>query len=80
MSDSIFTKVDKCNAVKIWSKSEMTDEKMLFGWAAFNRYQKDLASGEVSESGCVYSNKFYMAHAKKTKSGMCSVCVGTVNV
>lgn len=79
MSESIFPKFDKCNSVKVWSRYEITDEMMQFGWSAFNQYQRGLTSGEVSESGCIYSNKFYMASAKKTKSGMCSVCVVSIN-
>ena len=79
MDESIFPKAKKCNAVKIWSKSEMTDEKMLYGWSVFNQYQRDLVNGNVSESGCIYTNKFYMALARKTKTGICSVQVGDIN-
>ena len=72
---SYFPKVKKCKSVKIWSKVEMTNEMMLFGWTAFNSYQKALEVGNVSESGCMYSNRFHSAFAKKTKGGLCSVCV-----
>lgn len=75
MSDSIFPKVDKCNAVKIWSKQEMTDDMMLFGWSAFNQYQRDITNGKASGSGCIYSNKWFAAWVRKTASGTCSVKV-----
>lgn len=78
MSKSVFPKVEKCNAVKIWSREEMTDEMMLFGWSVFNQYQRDLVNGEVSEQGCAYSNNYYVSCARKRKSGMCSVIVRTV--
>lgn len=77
MSNSVFPKVDKCTSVKIWSRETMTDEMMQFGWSAFNQYQRSLVNGEVSESGCVYSNNFYMALTRKTKMGLCSVQVGS---
>lgn len=72
---SFYEKEKKCQSVKIWSKVEMTDEMMLFGWTVFNQYNKSLTNGDVSVGGCMYSNKFYSAFAKKTKGGMCSVCV-----
>lgn len=72
---SYFDKEKKCQSVKIWSRVEMTDEMMLFGWTVFNSYNLDLEQGNVSKDGCAYANKFYSAYAKKTKGGLCSVCV-----
>jgi hypothetical protein len=72
---SFFPKVKRCQSVKIWSKVEMTNEMMLFGWTVFNQYNRSLERGDVSEGGCMYSNRFYSAFAKKTKGGLCSVCV-----
>jgi len=73
--ESIFKKAEKCNSVKIWSKMEMGDDMLLYGWGCFNRYQLEISTGKASESGCVYSNDFFGAYAKKTGSGMCSVLV-----
>ncbi len=73
---SIFKKEKKCQSVKIWSRTDMDDLMMLFGWTVFNEYNCSLTKGEVSaKDGCVYSNDFYVAYAKKTTGGMCSVCV-----
>lgn len=73
--ESIFKKASKCNSVKIWSREEIDDDMLLFGWSCFNRYQRDISSGEACESGCIYSNSFFSALARKTKAGMCSVLV-----
>lgn len=71
-----FKKDKKCKSVKIWSRTDMDDHMMLFGWTAFNEFQRGLVAGEVcGKTGCVYSNDYYVAYAKKTKGGMCSVCV-----
>mgnify|MGYP000613290824 CR=1 FL=1 len=73
---SIFKKEKKCQSVKIWSRTDMDDTMMLFGWTVFNEYNESLVKGEVSaKDGCVYSNDYYAAYAKKTKGGLCSVCV-----
>lgn len=72
----MFEKQSKCQSVKIWSRHNMNENMMLFGWTVFNEYNRGLESGEVSgKDGCVYSNDYYVAYAKKTKGGMCSVCV-----
>ena len=71
-----FEKQKKCQSVKIWLRTDMDDNMMLFGWTVFNEYNKSLVTGDVSgKDGCVYTNDYYMAYAKKTKGGMCSVCV-----
>lgn len=71
-----FEKQEPCDSVKIWSRQIMTDDMMLFGWTMFNRFNRELKTGDVcGDTGCLYSNKFYAAYAKKTKSGLASVCV-----
>lgn len=72
---SIFEKEKPCQSVKIWSKQEMDSDMMLFGWTVFNRYNKELQTGDVSSEGCVYSNDFFHALAKKTKGGLGSIVV-----
>jgi len=72
---SYFNKEKPCQSVKIWSRQPMTPDMMQFGWSVFNRYNKEIQSGDVSTDGCVYSNKFYAASAKKTKGGCASICV-----
>lgn len=72
----MFEKQRKCQSVKIWSRDEMNECMMLLGWSAFNQFNRDLESGAVSgKDGCVYSNDYYTAYARKTKSGMCTVRV-----
>ena len=75
MSEPYFKPDEPCQSVTIWSRENMTNEMFLFGWTVFNEFNKSLATGEVCASGCMYSNKFYSAFAKKTKGGLCSVCV-----
>lgn len=74
--EAIFDKEKPCQSVKIWSRCNMTDNMMLFGWSVFNDFNRDIQSGSVSgKGGCVYSNKFYAAYAVKTKGGCGSICV-----
>ena len=73
---SAFKKQKPCQSVKIWSKEDMENEMMLFGWSVFNQFQRDIQSGDAdSSNGCIYSNQFFMASAVKTKGGCASVCV-----
>lgn len=73
--ETIFKKESKCQSVKIWSRKDMTDNMMLFGWSVFNEFNRGIQSGDVSIDGCIYSNDFYAAFAKKTKGGCASICV-----
>lgn len=74
--EAIFNKDKPCQSVKIWSRGNMTDDMMLFGWSVFNKFNRDLQRGSASgRYGCVYSNELYAAYAAKTKGGCGSICV-----
>ncbi len=72
---SMFDKEKPCQSVKIWSRQQMDSGMMQFGWSAYHEFNRDLQTGSVSSSVCVYSNKFYSAWIKKTKGGCGSVIV-----
>lgn len=72
---STFKKSEPCNSVKIWSREIMTLPMFNFGYKSFKRYNDDIQDGDACESGCLYANGDYIAFAKKTKSGCCSVAV-----
>lgn len=72
---SYFNKEKPCQSAKIWSRQDMDSDMFLFGWTVFNKFNKDIQSGDVGVDGCVYSNKFYSAYAVKTKGGCGSICV-----
>lgn len=76
MSD--FNEEKPCQSVKIWSRQQMDNDMFLFGWSVFNEFNKDIQLGNVGTDGCIYSNKFFMAYAIKTKGGCGSVCVGRI--
>jgi len=73
--EPIFNKEKPCQSVKIWSRQNMTDNMMQFGWKVYSDFNRDIQSGSVSIYGCIYSNEFYAAFTKKTKGGCATICV-----
>jgi hypothetical protein len=74
----MFPKQDKCTSMKIRTNSgcTMTEQMFDFGIGCFRQFQRYLVDGGCSgKDGIVYSNKWYYAYCKKTKSGMASILV-----
>lgn len=71
----------RVKSVKIWSRNEMSDLAFKFGFRCFESFKDSIDKNEYGENWkeCAYSNDYFCAFAKLTKSGQASIMVYEVD-